>query len=481
MNPEQTVLWKRIQAFRFDEPGIELHFAARLARENGWGADYARRVVEEYRRFMFLAAAAGHPVTPSDEVDQAWHLHMTYTRSYWERFCGETLGKRIHHEPTRGGLREGMKFEADYERTRASYRRFFEGDPPADVWPAPRTRFGPESRGRRLDVDRYVLLSKGALLLAGLLLLAAATALCLFRFRSPVASAFERAMDLRGPEFLGFFALLFGTVLALGLGFRRLLRAPDDEPAPRELDLDPYEIAYLAGGEPRAIQAALAGLVQSGVAGAVPGERRLTRLEDPGGDAHPLKRVLLPAACMDLKAGTLKSAAEVELGKLRDRLTDLGLWVAGGRDALARFVCSVAVLTTLGVGLSKVLTGLERGRPVLILGAFLAAAGAAAFVLLLRGLGRTRRGDRALARLKHEHRHLGAKSELRTLTREEVPTAAGLFGLGVLLGGPFDPLHLAMTPSSLKPRSDGGCGAGGCGGDGGGCGGGCGGCGGCGG
>ncbi|MEK6230809.1 MAG: hypothetical protein N2A42_03075 [Luteolibacter sp.] len=33
----------------------------------------------EYKRFVALAMLAGHPVTPSEEVDQAWHLHLVYT------------------------------------------------------------------------------------------------------------------------------------------------------------------------------------------------------------------------------------------------------------------------------------------------------------------------------------------------------------------------------------------------------------------
>ena len=59
----------------------------RLASENGWSREYAVRVMQEYRRFAFLAVAAGHPVSPSDAVDQAWHLHLVYTRSYWDEFC----------------------------------------------------------------------------------------------------------------------------------------------------------------------------------------------------------------------------------------------------------------------------------------------------------------------------------------------------------------------------------------------------------
>ena len=67
-------------------------------------------MISEYRRFVFLALAAGHPVTPSDQVDQAWHLHLLYTNSYWNRFCGETLGRRLHHGPTQGGASERDKF-----------------------------------------------------------------------------------------------------------------------------------------------------------------------------------------------------------------------------------------------------------------------------------------------------------------------------------------------------------------------------------
>jgi hypothetical protein len=103
LNPRHASLYDRVQVFRFDEEGTTYTFADRLASENGWSPAYARRVIGEYRRFAFLAAAAGHPVSPSDAVDQAWHLHLVYTRSYWDEFCGRTLGIKLHHEPSRGG------------------------------------------------------------------------------------------------------------------------------------------------------------------------------------------------------------------------------------------------------------------------------------------------------------------------------------------------------------------------------------------
>jgi hypothetical protein len=80
MTAEQKELWERIQAYEPDDPRAAVPFSARLARDNGWSEEFAERVVAEYRRFAFLAVAAGHPVSPSDAVDQAWHLHLLYTR-----------------------------------------------------------------------------------------------------------------------------------------------------------------------------------------------------------------------------------------------------------------------------------------------------------------------------------------------------------------------------------------------------------------
>ena len=122
-----------------------------MARENGWSHGRARRVVEEYRRFLFLACSAGHPVTPSDAVDQAWHLHLAYTRSYWEDLCGEVLGRPLHHGPTRGGPAEGAKFRDWYARTLASYEGAFGSPPPSDIWPAPRERFAAAPHFRRVN------------------------------------------------------------------------------------------------------------------------------------------------------------------------------------------------------------------------------------------------------------------------------------------------------------------------------------------
>lgn len=153
-----TELWQALEGMRIEPEGAALSFEARLARENGWSRGYARAVVHEYRRFLYLAATGEQAVTPSDEVDQAWHLHLAYTRHYWGVLCGEILKRPLHHGPTAGGEAEGARYRKQYSDTLGRYRKIFGEEPPAAIWPAPSDRF----RGRqvRVDVSRYWLVPK---------------------------------------------------------------------------------------------------------------------------------------------------------------------------------------------------------------------------------------------------------------------------------------------------------------------------------
>ena len=155
MNAEQRHLYAQLVQWHPDDAGSSFPFSKRLACENGWTTVHARRVIEEYKRFVFLALHAGHPVTPSDAVDQAWHLHLTFTRSYWEDLCENILGQRLHHTPTRGGRRENEKYAGLYARTLQSYRDFFGEAPPADIWPAPGARFESAPHQRWVDTRQY--------------------------------------------------------------------------------------------------------------------------------------------------------------------------------------------------------------------------------------------------------------------------------------------------------------------------------------
>jgi hypothetical protein len=160
MHPTQARLYERLQTFLVDDGEPALSFDARLARENRWSADYARRVMVEYRRFLFLAATADEPVTPSEQVDQAWHLHLTFTRSYWDRLCRDVLGRPLHHDPTRGGPAEASKHDRQYERTLLAYRMTFREEPPADIWPPASVRFGVDAQAIRVNTARSWIIPK---------------------------------------------------------------------------------------------------------------------------------------------------------------------------------------------------------------------------------------------------------------------------------------------------------------------------------
>src|ERR1041384_950790 len=135
VNAEHRDLLLRLEQFDFDAAGAPGGFAQRLARANGWSLAYARRACAEYKRFAFLALTRGHVCTPSDQVDQVWHLHIQQTRSYWEGFCREVLRQPLHHEPARGGADDAARFRVCYARTLQSYAAAFGMPPPRDLWP----------------------------------------------------------------------------------------------------------------------------------------------------------------------------------------------------------------------------------------------------------------------------------------------------------------------------------------------------------
>jgi hypothetical protein len=164
-------IWSALSRYTIGPEDAALSFAERLARENGWNRAEAERVIEEYKRFCFLAATVDHPVTPSDQVDQAWHLHLTYSRDYWERFC-LVLGRPLHHGPTAGGADEQHRYFTQYAETLRSYERVF-GSPPADLWPDAARRLNEDHKARRVHPRDAIIVPRKtirtALLLAAVL------------------------------------------------------------------------------------------------------------------------------------------------------------------------------------------------------------------------------------------------------------------------------------------------------------------------
>ena len=490
MNASQQVLFERLLAFQIDEPATELTFARRLAREQGWNQAYAERVIVEYKRFLFLAVAAGHVVTPSEQVDQAWHLHLTYTRSYWEDLCRDVLQMPLHHGPTKGGAAEQGRFVDLYIQTLASYRRFFGHEPPRDIWPPAEQRFGEDLQHVSVNTARYWIvpkprwpraLSRGVPLFAiGLV---------------GLPLAVSNPLDWKGPEFLTGYLVL--VIVAAMLAFIiRMLFAPQatsleskDKPP-----CDPYEIACLAGGPARAAEAAFASMVQAGNLRLVRDDKKFLgivlrnsstieqgkALRD---DAPRLEHAIYEAAASPAESlAPLTKAGLPVAQNMNDDLIERGL-VNGSRPPLRCVIAGLIMAAPLLLGVTKIAVGISLERPVILLIVACLATAAAALGFLLARKRLTAAGEALLKSLQAKHAGTTdvVKSAADTATPADLALTVGLFGAGMLAAGPLADVY-AMLPRNSGGggcSASAGCGGGGCGG--GGCGGGCGGCGGCGG
>ncbi len=140
MTERQVILWDKIRNFEIDDLDSSFTFTDRLARENDWSLEYSLRAVYEYKKFLFLIVISDFPLTPSDQIDQVWHLHLLYTQSYWIDFCKHTIHKDIHHGPTKGSEEKSL-FKEQYLKTLEFYESIFSKKPPNDIWVDVDTRF----------------------------------------------------------------------------------------------------------------------------------------------------------------------------------------------------------------------------------------------------------------------------------------------------------------------------------------------------
>ena len=427
MDSQQLELYKRLQEFSFDRPDTQLSFSRRLARDNNWSQDYTERVIAEYKKFAFLAVVAGHPVTPSDQVDQVWHLHLTYTRSYWQEFCPKVLQTPLHHDPTRGGAGEQSKFKGMYHQTLVSYEQFF-GQVPTDIWSSSNDRFGKDLNFVRVNTQKnWVFLKpslpslprlqyKQALIPCFLLTLASVVTGC------QLSAGIPNPLDFSGSEFLTFYFLLSTVVIAAAYGLRCYLRSPGEARDQKNLALDVYETAYLAEGKNRVIDTAILHLVQKKYVVVELGKLTLTlraRIEDL---SHPLEQAVIKAIRSDKHINQLRAAVTGEIQVIRDRLRDLGLLLSQKQALKVQIYPVILIASLVGLGIAKISVGVSRGKPV----GFLIAM---CFVIAVVGLGfwlilsrRSRFGDRFLTSLHREHIRLIA-------TDQEDPTLPLVFAL----------------------------------------------------
>ncbi|GCA91550.1 TIGR04222 domain-containing membrane protein [Microcystis aeruginosa] len=496
MNFQQIELYKRIQAFALDRPDSQLSFSQRLAKDNSWSLGYTQRAIEEYKKFIFLAVAAGHPVTPSDQIDQVWHLHLTYTRLYWQEFCPKILQTTLHHEPTRGGSSEQLKFGSWYSKTLESYEQFFGHIPPIDIWPKPKDRFGRDLHFIRINTQQSWVLSKPNLTiflkpqLRKIGIFTFLVFLSLMITSCQIISQIPNPMNFTGPEFLTFYISLvvMGIALAAWLRFSLCLVSANINQQP---DLNTYEIAFLAGGNHRLIMAAITSLVKQGYVEVLK-EGKLVVTGKIDAIADPVEK----AVAQDILAtdGAIEQVfrkSKAMKDSIRARLEQLGLFLSDAQAFKAQIYPSLIVVILLGIGLCKMAVGISRDKPVglLLICIFgLLVLGARFFVKPQR----SRYGEIIFNDLRNRLQHLKTANS----SDSELVLAVAFFGATVLMADTaLADLYQMLTPTAVASSgsdggsggssgSDGGSGGGsdgGSGGSDGGSDGGCGGCGGCGG
>lgn len=92
----RMTLKQQVQAIE----NLDLTFVlAKLNKEKTLPFDLIDEAVREYRRFMILVAHGYNNMAMcSPDVDQVWHTHILFTKSY-ATFCQEVFGRFVHHQP----------------------------------------------------------------------------------------------------------------------------------------------------------------------------------------------------------------------------------------------------------------------------------------------------------------------------------------------------------------------------------------------
>ncbi|MGQ0801032.1 MAG: TIGR04222 domain-containing membrane protein, partial [Pseudomarimonas sp.] len=396
-NAEQTALWQRIQAHPFENATVALDFTRRLAREQHWSLSEARAAVAEYRKFCFLAAL-GHAVTPSVDVDEVWHLHLTYSRDYWQCFCAQVLRTHLHHGPTVGGLAADARYRDQYGATLRLYEQYFDV-PPVRWWPARVARFADAGGFQRVDTRRHWIVRKPrmpavsrqlALVFGGgmVVLPLLATALP----SSP--------LDWSAEAFLQLFVAL--SVVAIGIAWitrrqGRDIAAPVLTPEPSV-----WELAYLSGGPERVADAAVTQLLAQNAA----------RWDGASGRLHPTlaQAELDPpslAALRCLKADSKLDVAFPRITRaqtpLREALIRRRLWLDDDAAVRLAWISAAAPLCVAAFGALRIALAIGRDRPFVFLLILTVVMTMIGLTFAFKLPGRSRAADRYLRLAKSRH------------------------------------------------------------------------------
>jgi len=364
MEQRHLSLWNKIQAFPLDKPGVAIPFSGKLAASQNWSADFTSRAVAEYRKFLLLCCILENGAAPSHTVDEVWHLHLTYTSSYWMDLCRDTLGKDIHHYPSAGGDEEDLKHREWYRETLESYRSVFGVEPPSDIWPAPKQDGAALKEAIAwpgLPLPEAALKPNSGIVAGIAVLVGVPFVFIALEYGTP------NPFDLAGPAFLRFFPL-YGLALLLAFVLYRyqvkkwVQRAiavcfPDDVTA--------FQAGHFLYGKHRAVQAGIVDLIKRNLMELTPDNHFLVKngeYQAGSGETNPL----VPAYLLEEEGSQHTYERLSENWYDRERFSHPGLVVleqwSGQREPWLQLYFFHILF--YGVGILRIGQGISTGRPV---------------------------------------------------------------------------------------------------------------------
>lgn len=448
----QSGLYQRLQAFELDDPTHEFGFTRHLMKSQGWTLTYTQRAIAEYKKFAFLTVVANHQVVPSDQVDQVWHAHVLLTQSYWEEFCPKVLEKTLHHHPARGGRSERAEFHCLYTQTIASYRQFFDS-PPTDIWSPPDVRFGAELKMQRVNLSVHWVIPKRFPHLSHHLLnwkfaqpLSIITIIvCMITIGWVRVAHGSTIGQVAGDVLANPFVITICGSAILGLILRYVIRSPSQQPQKPQLDM--HQIAYLAGGNSRAVELAITQLVHQGYLR--PNVRNRTfSIEKPlPPGATTLEQQVMQQVHRTPALKELRQVNKYETNFLQRSLEQEKLLMTGWAAFMGASFAPFLLMTILGGFLLAMVMGSLSIQPseMNIFVVLHRSIGIVTLCCLVPG-GRTRWGGRILAEIQKNH------------DVYDVTQRFALYGYTVLSGGALDDLKQIFKAEAEE--ANGGCGCG---------------------
>jgi len=457
MSPEHRALYARLAVYSFDAPGAPMPYSRRLAEREGWSAPYTEAVIAEYKRFAFLAVTSDHMAAPSKAIDAAWHLHLEYTREYWDVFCADVLHKKLHHTPGTGAPEEAAFYSRCYEQTIERYKAVFGVEPPASIWP--RAAGSAVDEQEQTEKQEPLPHTRKRTLMSRLRAMFSAWPAWLTAAAATGASASEvNVFDYAGPRFLLFYFCLSVATLLTIRGLQKIEYGRRPQGARRAAEPPPSmtvdEVAYVTGGPLRMAQVATLSLIHAGAielaAGSKKSRRQMYVIVKDRSKADRFERELTWLAS-DRKG---RARYETFQRHLRERAPAVAkqlavngwLWSAGGMHRL-RYLARALALGVIGIGLVKFVVGLLRDRPVSFLIFAVIGFVIAYLHLSMRsaGLGKedlTASGREALAAT---HERITDRGE----TREDLLWLVALTGIGALAGTAWAALSPVLNAAPL--------------------------------